>query len=213
LWGGDIRQFHPPFGVFSGVIGGPPCQGFSIANRHKSNGSLEYSLEMLAEFERVVQEASPQWFLLENVRFIPTVTIADYIVSRFALNARWIGMKQSRLRHFQFGSRFQSAYLDFGESVVLLESLEKDSCVTATEGGRGVRNNFRAGYERRRPWERVCELQGMPPDFLKDAPFTVKGKYIALGNGVPLPMGRALAKAIKARILTERSEGQNEHWH
>ena len=26
LWGGDIRTFHPPAGVFDGIIGGPPCQ-------------------------------------------------------------------------------------------------------------------------------------------------------------------------------------------
>ena len=25
LWGGDIKTFHPPAGVFDGVIGGPPC--------------------------------------------------------------------------------------------------------------------------------------------------------------------------------------------
>ena len=25
LWGGDIRRFHPPAGVFDGVIGGDPC--------------------------------------------------------------------------------------------------------------------------------------------------------------------------------------------
>ena len=23
LWGGDIRRFHPPAGVFDGIIGGP----------------------------------------------------------------------------------------------------------------------------------------------------------------------------------------------
>lgn len=26
LWGGDIRNFHVPAGVFEGIIGGPPCQ-------------------------------------------------------------------------------------------------------------------------------------------------------------------------------------------
>ena len=29
LWGGDIKRFSPPAGVFDGVIGGPPCQAFS----------------------------------------------------------------------------------------------------------------------------------------------------------------------------------------
>lgn len=31
LWGGDIRRFHPPPGMFDGLIGGPPCGSFSLA--------------------------------------------------------------------------------------------------------------------------------------------------------------------------------------
>src|SRR5713226_9467971 len=39
LWGGDIRRFHPPAGVFAGVIGGPPCQAFSrLAIMVRHNG-------------------------------------------------------------------------------------------------------------------------------------------------------------------------------
>jgi DNA (cytosine-5)-methyltransferase 1 len=30
LWGGDIHRFRPPAGRFDGVIGGPPCQAFSV---------------------------------------------------------------------------------------------------------------------------------------------------------------------------------------
>ena len=45
---------------------------------------------------------------------------------------------------------------------------------------------------------RMVELQGLPADFLSDAPFTVAGKCKAVGNGVPLPMGRAIARAVKA---------------
>lgn len=34
LWGGDIRNFHPPAGKFDGVIGGPPCQTFSSLDQN-----------------------------------------------------------------------------------------------------------------------------------------------------------------------------------
>jgi site-specific DNA-cytosine methylase len=37
----------------------------------------------------------------------------------------------------------------------------------------------------------------VPEDFLEDAPFTKEGKYRVLGNGVPLPMGRAIAQAVR----------------
>ena len=74
LWGGDIRQFHPPANAFWGVIGGPPCQDFSRLRRDEPTG---YGLEMLAEFIRVVTEANPEWWLMENVDRVPTVTGLD----------------------------------------------------------------------------------------------------------------------------------------
>ena len=35
-----------------------------------------------------------------------------------------------------------------------------------------------------------------PKGILDNAPFTLKGKHQVIGNGVPLPMGKVLAKAI-----------------
>jgi site-specific DNA-cytosine methylase len=54
---------------------------------------------------------------------------------------------------------------------------------------------------RGRSIEQMCVLQGLPRDFLSDAPFTKQAKSIVIGNGVPLTMGRAVAKAVK-RALT-----------
>lgn len=48
----------------------------------------------------------------------------------------------------------------------------------------------------------ACRLQGLPEDFLSDAPFTAEGKLKAVANGVPLPMGRAIAKAVREAIET-----------
>jgi DNA (cytosine-5)-methyltransferase 1 len=52
-------------------------------------------------------------------------------------------------------------------------------------------------------WPEMCRLQGLPPDFLVDAPFTMDGKRKALANGVPLPMGRAVARAVREAIANE----------
>ena len=46
----------------------------------------------------------------------------------------------------------------------------------------------------------ACRLQGLPDDFLSDAPFTAAGKLKAVANGVPLPMGRAIAEAVRKAI-------------
>jgi DNA (cytosine-5)-methyltransferase 1 len=56
----------------------------------------------------------------------------------------------------------------------------------------------------------MLEAQGLPRDYLDDAPFTVQGKRSAIGNGVPLPMGRAIARAVKWALgheLTEAAGG------
>ena len=64
LWGGDVRTFRVPAGVFDGVIGGPPCQAFSRA-RHIVGSS---KVDLIPEFVRVVREAAPRWSVMENVR-------------------------------------------------------------------------------------------------------------------------------------------------
>jgi site-specific DNA-cytosine methylase len=52
-------------------------------------------------------------------------------------------------------------------------------------------------------------LQGLPTDFLKRAPFTDNGKRSAIGNGVPLPMGTAIARAVRECL----SHHEKEHDH
>jgi DNA (cytosine-5)-methyltransferase 1 len=182
LWGGDIRQFHPPAGVFWGVIGGPPCQDFSGLRRTAPTG---YGLEMLAEFARCVTEASPEWWLMENVARVPNVTTLhghifaelghNYIIQRFDINEAWY-CDVTRLRHIQFGSRSGR-----------LLNVTRRSQKHATQGAALASDN--------RPFEELCRLQGLPDGF-DLPPFLASEKKRAVGNGVPLPMGRALAQAV-----------------
>ena len=55
-------------------------------------------------------------------------------------------------------------------------------------------------YHHRREFPKFCELQGLPANFLESAPFTETAKYRVVGNGVPLAMGRAIARAVKLAI-------------
>lgn len=184
LWGGDVRDFHPPVGVFDGVIGGSPCQDFSRARRTPPTGE---GLAMLAEFARVVTEAAPKWFLLENVPTVPNVTVWHYVIQRFDLNARECGMGQSRLRHFQFGSRDGSSLAP--DRSITDEPMEE--IAMASEGSRVGR----------RDWARFCRVQGLD-DPLDLGMLTIRGRYYAVGNGVPLPMARVLAEAVRGRAVT-----------
>jgi len=188
LWGGDVRRFHAPEGRFEGIIGGSPCQDFSRARRTPPTGE---GVELLGEFLRIVGEAAPDWFLLENVPSVPTIKHAAYRMQRLDVRGSEVGIAQRRLRHFQFGSRlglslcFPRPRLDKGNETTAM----------ASEGRR----------KGRRSWEKFCELQGLPPDF--DLPgFTIAEKYKAVGNGVPVPMARRLAGAIRDGL---RSPGQS----
>lgn len=193
LWGGDIKKFVPPKGIFGGVIGGPPCQPFSSATR--MTGTKIPNL--LPEFERVVAQAEPFFFLMENVPYVPDVSVNGYVVQRFLLNLRWLGEVQNRLRCFQFGTK---EGLKIYPETKALASIDKEHCVVASEWKGAYRDGKArqgAPYKPPRSLEKICELQGLPKDF-NIPPFRKSAMYDeAIGNGVPIAMGRAVAKAIK----------------
>jgi DNA (cytosine-5)-methyltransferase 1 len=178
VWGGDIRGFHAPKKKFSGVCGGSPCQDFSKGRRCPPTG---LGLELLGHYVRVVEEAEPDWFLLENVPGVPSVAVPGYAIQRFNLNAAECGGRQNRLRTFQFGSRDGTCLVvDRNDTPDELEP-----CCMASKSGRRTFADF-------------CELQGLPRDF--DLPgLSIAAKYRAVGNGVPVYMARVIARAVLSR--------------
>jgi DNA (cytosine-5)-methyltransferase 1 len=225
LWGGDVKRFHPPAGKFDGVIGGPPCKRWSrLAHMVKANG-YELAPDLIPEFERVVYQARPSWFLMENVEAAPTPAPGGYYVDDVLLNNRWFGGEQNRKRRFSFGS-LAIMRRDIRPCILVdaLLPLACEQAVMASGGGRpvpvamirdsagkhrrktSILKNF--GYQSAAGLVRAKALQGLPADFLDDAPFTMSGKFEAIGNGVPLPLGRAVAQAVKRAMgyeLTEQS--------
>jgi DNA (cytosine-5)-methyltransferase 1 len=211
IWGGDIRRFHVRSGVFRLVIGGPPCQEFSeLAALIRANGHEPTFGNLIPEFERVVNEAQPDAFVMENVAGAPEPIVDSYSIESALLNNRWFGAEQNRERRFSFGSRDGRPFLrhiDFS----VFEHPEWSPAVTgdmrvATQGAR-VRNKVSRGDRAAgvlplhmgalMPFDEMLRLQGLPADFLEHAPFTTRGKRKAVGNGVPIPMGRAVAQAVR----------------
>src|SRR5882672_2616647 len=72
LWGRDVCDFQTASHIFQGVIGGSPCPDFSKALRTPPTG---YGFKMINQFARVVSQASPAWFLLENVPGVPDIIV------------------------------------------------------------------------------------------------------------------------------------------
>jgi len=182
LLGQDIRGFHVPEGHFQGVIGGPPCQDFSRARRRPPTG---YGVAMLKEFARVVTEASPRWFLMENVPGVPTLAVPGYTVQRFNLYALEFGSTQMRNRAVQFGYRS-------GQPLCIPRG---------TQSHPGRRAKTVLAKDSRLNWTRLLKLQGLPPSF--DIPgLSRTAKLRAIGNGVPFCMAAAVAVAIRDRGVT-----------
>lgn len=228
LWGGDIRRFHPPAGVFDGIIGGPPCQAFSsLAHLVRHNGYEPRFGNLVPEYERCVMEALPRWFVMEEVRGAPLPCVPGYLVRDQILNNRWLGEEQQRVRRISFGTPdgrplcIQLAALEACVTYVPVVSkagprhvaaaqpaiLTSTTAVPVKIGGSGKVKATIAGSDAasdggasvrmsRYSVEQAAVLQGLPADFLADAPFTKHGKLSAIANGVPLPMGRAIAEAV-----------------
>lgn len=112
VWGRDIRTFHPPPGAWGGIIGGPPCQTFSaLANLVRAKGYEPTFGNLIPEFERIVSEAAPAWYLMENVPAAPQAGVPGYERHSFLLDnctiggADGLGQEQERVRRFTFGVR------------------------------------------------------------------------------------------------------------
>jgi site-specific DNA-cytosine methylase len=106
LWGGDVRAFHVPAGRFDGIIGGPPCQPFSqLVHMVRANGYEPKHENLIPEYERIVSEAQPSWFVMEEVRAAPLPIVPGYAVHEQMVNARHVGSTQNRERRISFGTR------------------------------------------------------------------------------------------------------------
>lgn len=68
----DARAFRAEQGRYDVVVGSPPCRDFttlatSIGHRWKNPVNIEKSLELVNEFLRIVREAKPKFWLMENI--------------------------------------------------------------------------------------------------------------------------------------------------
>jgi len=219
LWGGEIKTFHPPAGVFDGVIGGPPCQMFSAMKR-LNPACGEKIGNLIPEFERVVAEARPQWFVMENVPGAPTPVVNAYGVHTQFLRDVWVGGETSRPRSISFGSLlWANRSGTFPIETLALHRPDPEPAVLSSYrkvpvalGGSRKRKKTADGARHgpadgpRMSIADMFRLQGVPTDFLIDAPFTVDGKRKAIANGVPIPMGRAIARAVKRVMAPEAVE-------
>jgi DNA (cytosine-5)-methyltransferase 1 len=118
---GDINELNQNLNIYKSnfidvdlVCGGPPCQGFSMANRQRILDDPRNNLyKAYLEFLKVVR---PKFFVMENVKGMSKKIDEiskdfkeylgeDYSFSYSLLNAKDFGLPQNRERFFIIGNR------------------------------------------------------------------------------------------------------------
>ena len=74
----EIVKKHGPIDV---VIGGPPCQGFSNANRQK-NHAISQNNMLVKQYIRAILELQPKAFVMENVSMLRSEVHRFYLEKR-----------------------------------------------------------------------------------------------------------------------------------
>lgn len=118
----DITNINPSSLKVEGepifiIMGGPPCQGFSLSNTRTRNMDNKKNFLFL-EFVRFVRELRPSWFVLENVYGITNINQGQtqeliqsyfedigYRIHHKVLWASNYGVPQKRNRFFMVGNR------------------------------------------------------------------------------------------------------------
>ncbi len=116
----DLLQFDAskmeqefPMDSIDVLIGGPPCQGFSTANRYADEETRDPRNKLFFQFVKFVERYHPRAIVIENVRGILTMNNGyarkricsifkqlSYHVTNSILNAADFGVPQRRLRNF-----------------------------------------------------------------------------------------------------------------
>ncbi|KKD55229.1 DNA cytosine methyltransferase [Paenibacillus polymyxa] len=65
----DYEGFKREYGEFDVVVGGPPCQGFSNANRQR-NHIISQNNSLVKKYVEVILNLRPKAFVMENVRML-----------------------------------------------------------------------------------------------------------------------------------------------
>lgn len=101
-----IKKYEPDL-----IIGGPPCQDFSISGKRTEGKRANLTIR----FAEIVREIKPTWVVFENVynikRFKTLVEMkqilsdAGYGLSENILDASYFGVPQRRKRYFLIGRR------------------------------------------------------------------------------------------------------------
>jgi len=106
------KEIHKKIGNVDFILGGPPCQGFSMAGK-RLGFKEDKRNQLYLDYLRFVKEFKPKQFIMENVKeilehkdeIIKDFEKIGYSVETEKVNGLDIGMKQKRIRVFFIGNK------------------------------------------------------------------------------------------------------------
>lgn len=121
----NLAELLPKDMIIDGIIGGPPCQGFSLSGNRDKNDPRN---SLFMEFVRFVKFYKPKFFVMENVTGILSMktknneNVKDLILKEYdnagynvkicKLNAAEYGVPQSRIRVLFIGIRKDIEFIE-----------------------------------------------------------------------------------------------------
>jgi len=164
----DIKLVRPlnetgkhPFVLF----GGPPCQGFSVANTKTRNLDNPNNW-MFREYCRFVEDLEPEWFVFENVVGFKSfdkghfaievekeLKSLGYETNSSVLNAADFGIPQYRNRFFIIGHRTEKGGIKFD-----FDSLEKKPRVTVGEALKDLPSLQNGAQVEEAPYKKIKQI-------------------------------------------------------
>lgn len=94
----NYSEIQKQYGTIDVVIGGPPCQGFSNANRQKSTAISKNNM-LVKQYIRAILELQPKAFVMENVSMLRSEVHRFYLDAKDAplISQYHIPTKETRL--------------------------------------------------------------------------------------------------------------------
>lgn len=176
------------------IIGSPPCQNLSKISRTKNDTK---GLELIHEFERIVKENNPDYWVWENVDYIK-----KYYPSASILNSWDFGLPQRRIRAFV--SNFTTFRMNYSPgkwtkpyqySGARADNKSRACAKHITRSGtvrtKRIRDLETGEYL---PIQDVKILMGFPGEYILSGSTTNQQKQ--LGNAVCPPISKAIAEGI-----------------
>lgn len=194
---GDVLEHAPPAGLRPDVlIGGPPCQGFSVIGQMNP---ADQRSQHVFHFLDVVRDVAPRAFVMENVKALAVserwadirvgllrqAKALGYKAEIFVLNASHYGVPQARERMFLIGYRDGKPVEPRPTTAVRPPTVREALSVLPRVGKPGN--------------DGVCTARVVPARVPVMRPSAYKGSLLFNGSGRPLELDGA-AKTLPASM-------------